>query len=168
MKVAFDRSAAGSPIGTSTTTFKADADGTTDADLTHAAVPDEMTRPALRLNGATITDAAGRPWDRNNLTLDTAQVVQGDRVDGTLRAPAAPQRVAVISAPQADRTYRRGEHILVDVQFNKGVAVTGAPQLELTIDNAGGSAPRPVLPPRCRPPRPAVAVGAGSTPTTSS
>ena len=145
MKVAFDRSAAGSPICTSTTTFKADADGTTDADLTHAAVPDEMTRPALRLNGATITDAAGRPWDRNNLTLDTAQVVQGDRVDGTLRAPAAPQRVAVISAPQADRTYRRSEHILVDVQFDKGVAVTGAPQLELTIDNAGGSAPRPVL-----------------------
>ena len=101
-----------------------------------------FTDNALRLNGATITDAAGRPLDRNNLSLDTAQVVQGDRVDGTLSEPAAPLRVAVVSAPQADRTYRRGEHLLVDVRLDTGVTVTGAPQLELTIDNAAGSARR--------------------------
>ena len=101
-----------------------------------------FTDNALRLNGATITDAVGRPLDRDNLTLDAAQVVQGDRVDGTLSEPAAPQRVAVVSTPQAERTYRRGEHILIDVQFDKGVTVTGAPQLELTIDGAGGSARR--------------------------
>ena len=95
---------------------------------------------ALRLNGATITDAAGRPLGSGNLTLDTAQVVQGDMVDGTQSEPAAPRRATVVSTPQADRTYRRGEHILVDVQFDTGVTVTGAPRLELAIDNAAGAA----------------------------
>ena len=95
---------------------------------------------ALRLNGATITDAAGRPLGSGNLTLDGAQVVQGDMVDGALSTPAAPRRVAVVSAPQADRTYRRGEHLLVEVRFDTGVTVTGAPRLELAVDNAAGAA----------------------------
>ena len=94
---------------------------------------------ALRLNGATITDGAGRPLGSGNLTLDGAQVVQGDMVDGARSAPAAPRRVAVVSAPQADRTYRRGEHLLVEVRFDTGVTVTGAPRLELAVDNAGGA-----------------------------
>ncbi|MCY4373588.1 MAG: hypothetical protein OXC31_07395, partial [Spirochaetaceae bacterium] len=94
---------------------------------------------ALRLNGATITDAAGRPLGSGSLTLASARVVQGDMVDGTLSEPAAPRRAAVVSAPQADRTYRRGEHILVEVRFDTGVTVTGSPRLELAIDNAAGA-----------------------------
>ena len=94
---------------------------------------------ALRRNGATITDAAGRPLGSGNLTLESAQVVQGDMVDGTLSEPAAPRRAAVVSVPQADRTYRRGEHILVEVHFDTGVTVTGSPRLELAVDNAASA-----------------------------
>ena len=94
---------------------------------------------ALRLNGATITDAAGRPLGSGDLTLASAQVVQGDMVDGALSEPAAPRRAAVVSAPQADRTYFRGEHVLVEVRFDTGVTVTGSPRLELAIDNAAGA-----------------------------
>ena len=99
-----------------------------------------LAADALRLNGATITDAAGRPLGSGNLTLDGAQVVQGDMVDGALSTPAAPRRAAVVSTPQAGRTYRRGEHLLVEVRFDTGVTVSGAPRLELAVDNAAGAA----------------------------
>ena len=91
---------------------------------------------ALRLNGGSITDASGKRLDEDDLTLATAEVVHGGLVDGGLGEPAAPRRVAVVSVPQADRTYRLGEYILVEVQFDKGVTITGAPRLELTIDNS--------------------------------
>ena len=91
---------------------------------------------ALRLNGGTITDAAGEPLDRDGLTLAAAEVVPGDLVDGSLREPAVARRAAVISVPQADRVYRLGESILIDVQFDTGVTVSGAPRLELAIGTA--------------------------------
>ena len=61
-----------------------------------------FTDNALRLNGATITDAAGWPLDRNNLSLDTAQVVQGDRVDGTLNAERTPEYLLTVTATPHD------------------------------------------------------------------
>ena len=64
----------------------------------------------------------------------------GDLVDGSLREPAAARRAAVVSVPQADRVYRLGESILIDVQFDTGVTVSGAPRLELAIDDAGNAA----------------------------
>ena len=92
---------------------------------------------ALRLNGARITDAAGEPVAAQHLRLDGAEVVHGDPVDGAVSEPATVARVAVTSAPQADRTYRRGEAIVVEVRFSTEVAVGGAPQLELAIDGTG-------------------------------
>ena len=97
---------------------------------------------ALRLSGGSLIDARGERLDRANLSLDTAQVVHGDLVDGSRSEPAAARLVAVVSEPQADRTYRLGEHLLVEVQFDKGIAVSGAPQLELAIDGTGTAARR--------------------------
>ena len=92
---------------------------------------------ALRLNGASITDAAGEPVAAHHLRLDGAEVVHGDPVDGGVNEPATAERVAVTSAPQDDRTYRLGEAIVVEVRFSTEVAVSGAPQLELAIDGTG-------------------------------
>ena len=92
---------------------------------------------ALRLNGASITDAAGEPVAAHNLRLDSAEVVHGDPVDGGVNEPATAERVAVTSAPQDHRTYRLGEAIVVEVRFSTEVAVSGAPQLELAIDGTG-------------------------------
>ncbi len=92
---------------------------------------------ALRLNGASITDAAGEPVAAHNLRLDGAEVVHGDPVDGGVNEPATAERVAVTSAPQGHRTYRLGEAIVVEVRFSTEVAVSGAPQLELAIDGTG-------------------------------
>ena len=97
---------------------------------------------ALRLSGGSLIDARGERLDRANLSLDTAQVVHGDLVDGSLSEPAAARLVAVVSEPQADRTYRLGEYLLVEVQFDKGITVTGTPQLELAIDGTGSAARR--------------------------
>ena len=97
---------------------------------------------ALRLSGGSLIDARGERLDRANLSLDTAQVVHGDLVDGSRSEPAAARLVAVVSEPQADRTYRLGEHLLVEVQFDKGITVTGTPQLELAIDGTGTAARR--------------------------
>ena len=99
---------------------------------------------ALRLNGARITDAAGEPVAAKNLRLDNAEVVHGDLVDAAVSEPAVADRVAVVSEPQADRTYRLGEAIVIDVRFSRGVQVTGQPQLELAIDrrDARDAAPR--------------------------
>jgi len=94
---------------------------------------------ALRLNGASITDAAGEPVAAHNLRLDGAEVVHGDPVDGGVNEPATAERVAVTSAPQDDRTYRLGEAIVVEVRFSTEVAVSGAPQLELAIDGTGSA-----------------------------
>ena len=111
------------------------SDGSADARIIIA--PDALGRSA-----GSITDAIGARLDRANLSLDTAEVVHGDLVDGSQSAPAAARLVTVASTPQADRTYRRGEHLLVDVQFDRGITVSGSPQLELTIDNAAGAARR--------------------------
>ena len=95
---------------------------------------------ALRLNGANITDAAGDPVAAHNLRLDRAEVVHGDPVDGGAGEPATVERVEVTSTPRAGGTYRRGEAIVLEVRFSTEVAVSGAPELELTIDETGGAA----------------------------
>ena len=97
---------------------------------------------ALLVSAGSITDATGARLDRTNLSLDTAEVVHGDLVDGSQSEPAAPRLVAVVSVPQADRTYRLGEHLLVEVQFDRGISVAGAPQLELAVDNGADAARR--------------------------
>ena len=101
-----------------------------------------ISADALRLNGARITDATGAQVGAGNLRLDHAEVVHGDMLDGAMSEPALPVRVAVTSVPQADRTYRAGEDIALEVQFSRGVTVTGAPQLELAIGAAGAPARR--------------------------
>jgi len=96
---------------------------------------------ALRLDRSTITDAAGEQVAEDNLSLDNAEVIHGDTVDGSMREPAVVERVSVTSTPQADDTYRSGESILLEVGFSKSVTVTGNPQLELVFSSSG-TAPR--------------------------
>ena len=75
------------------------SDGTTPADLTHAAV------------------AAGG----------------GSKVNGGLVAPPRVSNLFLTSRPGRGDTYARGETIEVGVVFNRTVAVTGTPQVALTI-----------------------------------
>ena len=74
-------------------------DGTSDADLTHAAVARD----------------------------------RGRKVDGSLDAPPAVQRVYFSSSLAGDDTYELGETVDVLVEFDKAVTVTGTPLVALTI-----------------------------------
>ena len=84
----------------------------------------------LSLNGSTIKDTAGNPATRTHTAL-SAQV--SHKVDTT--APTV-SGVAVTSSAGADKTYKKGDKIQVQVTFSENMAVTGTPQLTLDI---GGS-----------------------------
>ena len=58
-----------------------------------------IAREALRFSAGSITDAIGERRDRANLSLDTAEVVHGDLVDGSQSEPAATRLVALVSVP---------------------------------------------------------------------
>ena len=88
---------------------------------------------ALTLNGGTIkiqggtTDAAlslGSYWIRNS---------SGDKVDGRRETAPTVRGAYILSRPVAGDTYELGETISVIVEFNRPVAVTGSPQLALTM-----------------------------------
>ena len=74
-------------------------DGTTDADLTHAAVAADGGRKA----------------------------------DGSLASPPAVTRISFISYLGEDDTYELGETVVVMVEFDKAVRLTGSPQVALII-----------------------------------
>ncbi|MGI2150307.1 putative Ig domain-containing protein [Shewanella baltica] len=111
--------------------------GDTSADL------DYVATNSLMLNSGTIRDAAS-----NNATLTlpspgTANSLGANRniiIDGV--APT----VSSVNASTADGTYKLGDIISIQVNFNEAVTVTGTPQLTLdtgttdrTIDYASGS-----------------------------
>ena len=87
---------------------------------------------ALSLNGATIRDSAG-----NDADLDLGEHAinndAGYKVDGRIdRAPRVTD-AWFETEPAVDDTYAVGEEIRFAVVFSEPVAVTGAPQLELTF-----------------------------------
>ena len=143
--VEFDRrvAAAGSPqvaltIGTETrqATFSAWGDQSLYFDYTvQEGDRDEdgisIAANALVLNGGTIRAADGT----TDADLRHAAVAaeRGSKVDGRLATRPAVKEVALISAPARGGTYELGETIEVVVEFDRGVAATGSPQLALTI-----------------------------------
>ncbi len=87
---------------------------------------------ALALNGGTISDARdGSTAASLGLGSHAISNSTGHRVDGA-QGPPGVSGVSVASPPIGD-TFERGDTVVATVTFNKGVDVTGTPQLALTI-----------------------------------
>ena len=86
---------------------------------------------ALLLNSGTITAADG--ITEADLTHPAVADERGSKVDGSLVTPPVVIDVHFISSPARGDTYERGETVEVLVEFDKEVAVTGSPQVALTI-----------------------------------
>ena len=94
---------------------------------------------ALSLNGATIRDSGG-----NDAELDLGAHAIGNapdhKVDGSIDHTALITGVWVWSEPEQGDTYAVGEEIEIGIGFSETIAVTGTPQLTLTIGNDARSA----------------------------
>ncbi len=94
----------------------------------------EVAAGALTLNSGAINDgrdaslAASLGLGTHALTTPQA----GHKVNGTI-APASVNTVLITSEPATGDTYGLGERITFYVGFDREVAVTGAPQLELEM-----------------------------------
>ncbi len=94
----------------------------------------EVAAGALTLNSGAINDgrdaslAAALGLGTHALTTPQA----GHKVNGTI-APASVNTVLITSEPATGDTYGLGERITFYVGFDRTVAVTGAPQLELEM-----------------------------------
>ena len=87
---------------------------------------------ALALNGGTVVDARdGSTAASLGLGSHAVSNSTGHRVDGA-QGPPGVSGVSVASPPIGD-TFERGDTVVATVTFNKGVDVTGTPQLALTI-----------------------------------
>ena len=87
---------------------------------------------ALILNGGAVTDPSGTV--DADLTHGTVAADAGRKVNGSLASPPAVKRVYLFSSPPTKGdTYGPGETVRVGVEFDRVVAVTGNPQVALTI-----------------------------------
>ncbi|MDE0449963.1 MAG: hypothetical protein OXH96_25125 [Spirochaetaceae bacterium] len=86
---------------------------------------------ALELHGATVTAADGK----TSADLMHAEVDAdgGSKVDAGLVTPPRVTAVSLISSPGRGDTYELGEEVVVQVEFDRAVVVTGDPRLALTI-----------------------------------
>ena len=149
VRVTFDRAVVvtGTPqlaLGIGTATRQADyASGTGTASLTfgyRVQSADEDTDGlsvglgALALNGGTIINALDGV--RPAMLALGAHTISNDalhKVDGAVETAPAVSGVLVESAPGASGAYGPGSAIVVHVEFDRLVEVTGEPQLALTI-----------------------------------
>nr|WP_259578709.1 Ig-like domain-containing protein [Shewanella baltica] len=111
--------------------------GDTSADL------DYVATNSLTLNSGTIRDAAS-----NNaiLTLPSPGAANSLGANRNIVIDGVAPTVSSVNASTADGTYKLGDIISIQVNFNEAVTVTGTPQLTLdtgttdrTIDYASGS-----------------------------
>ena len=87
---------------------------------------------ALILNGGAVTDPSGTV--DADLTHGTVAADAGRKVNGSLASPPAVKRVYLFSSPPTKGDiYGPGETVRVGVEFDRVVAVTGNPQVALTI-----------------------------------
>ena len=86
---------------------------------------------ALSISGGTITAPDGTT--RADLAHAAVAADGGSKVNGGLVAPPRVSNLFLTSRPGRGDTYARGETIEVGVVFNRTVAVTGTPQVALTI-----------------------------------
>ena len=84
---------------------------------------------ALGLNSGTIR----RPGTTQNATLSLGTHAIANAAAHKVSAAAAVSGVAMSSSPVVGDTYMQGDTIAVAVTFTHNVAVTGAPQLALTV-----------------------------------
>ena len=91
---------------------------------------------ALTLNGGTIRIAGGTTNAALGLGANAISNSSGHKVDGSLETAPAADDVLIESSPDSGDTYELGERIEVSVKFDRPVAVTGTPQLALTIGSA--------------------------------
>ncbi len=89
---------------------------------------------ALTLNGGQIRLTGGTVSARLGLGTSALTDAAGHQVDAVHGPPGV--RGVAISSPVEGTAFERGETIAVTVAFNKPVAVTGTPQLALTIGTA--------------------------------
>ena len=90
---------------------------------------------ALTLNSGAINDARdGTTAASLGLGTNVISNSSGHKVDGTQGVGVSGATIA--SSPSSGSTYRTGEQISVTVTFTSSVAVTGTPQLALTIGTA--------------------------------
>ncbi len=88
---------------------------------------------ALTLNGGTIDVASGTTDALLSLEHHAISNASGRRVAGGTFTAASVSAVSITSSPAGGGTYGLSEEIGVDVTFNRNVAVTGSPELALTI-----------------------------------
>ena len=86
------------------------------------------------LSGGTISDASGNDADRGFEGIEADERHKVNAIRPTIT------RVAIMSDPVADDTYRRGERIDVEIRFSREVHVSGQPTLELQIGTASRQA----------------------------
>ena len=89
---------------------------------------------ALTLNGGTISGAGGAA----TLGLGSAAVSNSTshKVSGSTFSAVTVTGASITSTPLTSTTYGQVEQIAVEVSFGRAVAVTGTPQLALTIGTA--------------------------------
>ena len=90
---------------------------------------------ALALNSGTIDVAGGTTDAVLSLAGSAIADSASHKVSGATFTVAAVSDVAIASTPASGQTYNLGETIEATVTFTRPVAVTGAPQLALTIGN---------------------------------
>ncbi len=88
---------------------------------------------ALTLNGGTIDVAGGTTDALLSLAHHAISNASGRRVAGGTFTAASVSAVSITSSPAGGGTYGLSEEIGVNVTFNRNVAVTGSPELALTI-----------------------------------
>ncbi len=96
--------------------------------------PDGISVPAnaIRFDGGTIR-LAGDSVPRQPPPSYALNPDLGRRVDGRLAAPPTLDSVSLRGSPEVADTYGLGETIVVAARFSRAVAVTGNPQVALTI-----------------------------------
>ncbi|MBB1270818.1 S-layer family protein, partial [Shewanella sp. SR44-3] len=111
--------------------------GDTSADL------DYVATNSLMLNSGTIRDAAS---NNATLTLPSPGAANSLGANKNIVIDGVAPTVSSVNASTADGTYKLGDIISIQVNFNEAVTVTGTPQLTLetgttdrTIDYASGS-----------------------------
>ena len=86
---------------------------------------------ALNLNGGTITTRSNSL--AANIASDAVGNDAGRKVNGGVDGPPKPTHLAIISSPVVGNTYGTGERIRARLHFHKRIAVTGSPQLALSL-----------------------------------
>ena len=86
---------------------------------------------ALNLNGGTITTRSNSL--AANIASDAVSNDAGRKVNGGVDGPPKPTHLAIISSPVVGNTYGTGERIRARLHFHKRIAVSGSPQLALSL-----------------------------------